>query len=129
MDEKRHERPRHQKDAGGPRNVLNIDISQSVTTKCQASDLTVYYKHGPKDDGDMVTWTSTDGHTYAIVFQQGPPSGVSPFDETVFIVSGDGNPTLARPITKKPSVGGDDYKYRIVGDNGCDIDPMIHVQP
>lgn len=81
-----------------------------------------------RGNGDEVQWTSGDGGTYAIVFYTDPPTypDVSPFHDSVFVVRPNGT-TPSGPIRKDADYV--DYKYRVVGDDGCDVDPVIHIGP
>ncbi len=82
-----------------------------------------------KKNGDQALWRSGDGGTYAVVFFPDPPNYPygSPFNDAVFIVEPTGT-TPSGPIRRNAKYDFD-YKYRVVGDNGCDIDPIIHIGP
>lgn len=82
-----------------------------------------------KKKGDEVRWSS-DGGTYAVTFVPANPVRPSPFDKDVFIVKPVGKTPSGRITLPDPiPAGGLDFKYRVVGDNGCDIDPIIHIRP
>lgn len=110
---------------GGDQSDKEVDIALCLA---DPPDVYLNYNNG---HGNRAFWKSTDGATYAIVFQLGPVAGgeVSPFKDTVFVVKADGTPTPSGPIKHAPASKDDRYRYRIIGDNGCDIDPIIHIGP
>ena len=76
--------------------------------------------------GDQAKWHSNGG-SFAIVFYPDPPTypDTSPFRRTIFVVD-DHGVTPSGPIVKNFK---GDYKYRVVGDDGCCKDPVIHIGP
>ena len=81
------------------------------------------------DPDDQAVWSSGDRASYAIAFYAGPPgsSRVSPFTAGAVFTVKPGGATPSGGIWSDAAYG--DYKYRVVGDNGCDIDPKLHIGP
>ena len=101
-------------------NYKDIYINPDCTVDPPDKPVPPYVKYG-----DQVKWHSRGGD-FAVVFQPYPPNpNVSPFNESVFKVKSNGS-TNSGAIKIKQEL---DYKYRVVGDSGCDIDPIIHIGP
>lgn len=86
-----------------------------------------------KKDGDQVLWSvaQDDKGTYAIIFDPANSVRPSPFKQDVFIVKPQGKTPSGRITLNDNDIpsSGLDFKYRLVGDNGCDEDPIIHIGP
>lgn len=102
-------------------NYKDIYINPDCTVDPPDTPYPPYVKYG-----DQVKWHSRGGN-FAIVFQPNPPNPyVSPWDTaTVFHVKSHGVTNPGAIKIKQDLV----YKYRVVGDNGCDIDPKIRIGP
>lgn len=101
-----------------------MDVKVVLDNKCNAPDADL------NKPNDQAMWYSGDNQTsYAIAFYSGPSgsSSPSPFTNgTVFTVM-PGVATPSGPIDVGAPKGS--YKYRVVGDNGCDIDPKLRIGP
>ena len=109
MKEKRKKKPKRKRH-------LRINYKSIVIENCQVSDPDAYLN---KKQGDQAKWIS-DGGEFALIFQ-----GKTPFKHSVFVVR-DLATTPSGPV--KPRAEGT-YKYRVVGDSGCDVDPNVHIGP
>ncbi len=103
-------------------NYKDIYINPDCTVDPPDKPVPPYVKYSDEE----VQWHSRGGN-FAVVFQPNPPNPhISPWDtETVFLVKPNGvtNPGAIR--IKQDLY----YKYRVVGDSGCDNDPIIHIGP
>lgn len=85
-----------------------------VIENCVVDDPDAYLS---KKNSDQAKWISAGGE-FALIFQ-----GKTPFKHSVFVVRDKGT-TPSGPIN--PDAHGD-YKYRVAGESGCDVDPNIHI--
>ncbi len=106
----------------GHRRRRRLNNKDVILSKCNAPDA---YLNKPDD---QAVWCSDDGNSYAIAFYKGPrgSSSVSPFSDSVFTVKPDA-------LTFSGGIRGDapkgKYRYRVIGDSGCDHDPVFHIGP
>ena len=101
-------------------NYKDIYINPDCTVDPPDTPYPPYVKYS-----DQVKWHSRGGN-FAIVFQPNPPNPyVSPFGDSVFLVKSTGSTNPGAIKIKQDLV----YKYRVVGDSGCDVDPKLHIGP
>lgn len=109
---------RGKKKTGKRRRVRTGNDVAIAIDNCVADHDTTVYLHHPNDD--RAKWVSDDGQEYAVIFAPD-----TPFADHIFRVPANGHKSSGKILDTTDR----DWKYRIVGSSGCDIDPKLHIGP